>query len=367
MKTINYHQPLLLPPNRVWRSYLGGRILDEIQNLPNPDDSHYPEDWVGSATRAINPPRNDAPVDEGISLAKSADGQDVSMLELIENDPTQALGNEHVAAYGAQLQLLVKLLDSSIRLHIQAHPSVPWAQKHLQSNSGKTESWYILATRDENACVYFGFQNPPSPKQWGKMIRDQDINGILACFKPIPVKPGDLLLIPGGLPHAVGAGITMIEAQEPTDYVVRCEYSLPGVKAPPVSELSATMNLGIDGVLDMFDYTTYPVETVKQTFGPRPKVIKQSNTGCETTLLYKPQTDRLEMRTVQATQHDHPFNLSFDGRFSILIVTEGQGTLTAGNHTINLDKWSKVFLPAAIDSAQITGQIKITRCLPPQP
>ena len=367
MPEINYNQPFVLPQNRVWRSYLGGGILDEIQNSQNPADSHFPEDWVASATRAINPPRDDAPVDEGISIAKAADGQSVSMLDMIETDPVKALGQVHFDAFGPQPQLLVKLLDSSIRLHIQAHPSVPWAQKHLNSNSGKTESWYILATREEDAYVYFGFQQPPSPKQWGEIIRNQDIDTMLAYFTPIPVKPGDLLLIPGGLPHAVGAGITMIEAQEPTDYVVRCEYSLQGVKSPPATEQSATMNLGIDAVLDMFDYNAYPVDTVKQTFGPRPKVIAQTETANETALLYKPQTDRIELRTVESTDVDKPFDLNLDGRFSILIVTDGDGTLTADGHTISLTKWSKVFLPAAIESVQIAGQIKLTRCLPPQP
>ena len=44
-----------LPQNRVWRSYQGGRILDELVGKPEPADSHFPEDWVGSVTAASNP------------------------------------------------------------------------------------------------------------------------------------------------------------------------------------------------------------------------------------------------------------------------------------------------------------------------
>jgi mannose-6-phosphate isomerase len=33
-----------LPQNRVWRSYQGGRILDELVGKDDPHDSHYPED-----------------------------------------------------------------------------------------------------------------------------------------------------------------------------------------------------------------------------------------------------------------------------------------------------------------------------------
>jgi len=57
MNPINYHQPFILPPNRVWRTYSGGRILDQIQGKPDPACSHFPEDWIGSATRAVNPGR----------------------------------------------------------------------------------------------------------------------------------------------------------------------------------------------------------------------------------------------------------------------------------------------------------------------
>ena len=56
---------LRLPPNRVWRTYLGGRTLDQLASevgghvpVPafSPADTHFPEDWIASTTRAINPP-----------------------------------------------------------------------------------------------------------------------------------------------------------------------------------------------------------------------------------------------------------------------------------------------------------------------
>ena len=139
MNAINYHQPFTLLPNRVWRTYQGGRVLDQIQGNPNPTDSNFPEDWVGSATRAVNPGRADL-ADEGIGTAQTMDGTTLTMAELYTASPVDALGAAHVQAYSAQPQLLVKLLDSAMRLHIQAHPSVAWAQQHLNANSGKTEA-----------------------------------------------------------------------------------------------------------------------------------------------------------------------------------------------------------------------------------
>ena len=37
------HKLLLLPPNRVWRTYPGGRTLDALAGVTNPADSHLAE------------------------------------------------------------------------------------------------------------------------------------------------------------------------------------------------------------------------------------------------------------------------------------------------------------------------------------
>lgn len=359
-KRLNYHQPFSLLPNRVWRTYLGGQFLDQIEGRPQPADGHFPEDWVGSATRAVNPGREDL-VDEGIGQAQTVTGETFTMTELYTTSPEEALGAEHVKAFGTQPYLLVKLLDSAMRLHIQAHPSVSWARQHLQANSGKTEAWWILHTRTDDAWVLVGFQRPPRSTEWRRIVDQQDLMAMLACFDRILVAPGDVLLIEGGVPHAIGPGITMVEIQEPTDYVVRCEYAHGGLELP---ESARTMGLGLDRVLDLFDYTSYPAEQVKDRFGPQPRVIADTSTGQETALLAAPQTDRLEVHRIS---NSGPFNVALDGRFSILIVLAGEGRLVADGVSLYLRQWSRVFLPAVINSAQLDGNLTLARCLPPKP
>lgn len=360
---IDAAQPLLLPTNRVWRSYTGGRLLDTLDGATAPADGHLPEDWIGSATRAINAGREHLER-EGIATALAADGTLVAMDRLIAASPEAVLGKAHVAAYGAQPQLLVKLLDSAVRLHIQAHPSVPWAKAHLGSPNGKTEAWWILSARDpKDAWVLFGFQRPPSPEDWRRMLAEQDTEAMLSCFDRIAVKPGDVLLVSGGVPHAIGPGLLMVEIQEPTDWVVRCEWGHGDTRADATSQ---TMGLGLDGVLDMFDYSAVPAESVFARFGPRPKVIAECDAGCETVLLARPQTDRVELRRVEATG-DGAMSLAMDGRFSILIVLEGDGRLTADGTTLPLGQWSRVFLPAALRSVTLEGTMTVARCMPPEP
>lgn len=357
-----HRRPFRLPPNRVWRTYRGGAFLDRIEGRPDPEDGDHPEDWIGSAVRAANPARPGPPIpDEGLSMAEACDGRRMPMTAVLEEDPEAALGAAHVAAFGVTPQLLVKIIDSAVRLSIQAHPGVAWAKAHLGAASGKTEAWWILETRRPDAWVLAGFQRPPLREAWRRMIAAQDSEAMMACFDPIPVAPGDILLIEGGLPHAIGPGLTLVEIQEPTDFVVQCEYADKTLKVP---EAARTMGLGAEKVVDMFDFTAYPAAEVKARFGARPTPIAETEGGREEALLAAPRTRLLEARRISVNGRFAP---AFDGRYSILVVLDGEGTLTVGGDAMPLRPWSRLFLPVAIDAARLEGRMTLARCLPPRP
>ncbi len=357
-----YAHPFELLPNRVWRTYTGGAVLDRIEGKAEPADGPLPEDWLGSAVAASNPARGGDPIpNEGLCTARAADGSVLLMTKVLANDPEAALGAAHVAAFGVAPALLVKFIDSAVRLSIQAHPSIPWAAERLGVARGKTEAWWILDTREAESWVLAGFQRPPEPEAWRRMIAEQDSEAMLACFDPVPVAAGDLILIEGGLPHAIGPGITMIEIQEPSDFVVHCEFADKSLK---VSDEARTMGLGVDAVVDMFDYTAYTPDEVKERFGPSPSVVRETEGGRETALLGPPRTALLEARRIEV---DGDFEPAFDGRYSIVVVLDGEGVLETGGRQTALKPWTRLFLPAAIDAARITGRLTLARALPPKP
>ena len=151
-----------LPQNRVWRSYLGGRILDELVNKKEPCDSHFPEDWIGSVTAASNPDSQNEY--EGISEIR-IDGQELLFPDLIAKDPSYFLGAEHLANFGQQPMVLIKLLDAAVRLQLQVHPTADFAKEHLNSDSGKAEAYYILDVRDDVEQAYVCLlYTSPSPR-----------------------------------------------------------------------------------------------------------------------------------------------------------------------------------------------------------
>src|SRR4051812_37284352 len=137
---------ILLPPNRVWRTYPGGRTLEQLAGAATPTDSHLAEDWIASTTRAVNRGREE--IVEGISQVRvGLDPTSRDFAQLLASDPEYFLGTAHVKKYGAQPQLLVKFLDSGTRLHFQVHPTREFARRVLGAPSGKTEAYYVLGVR----------------------------------------------------------------------------------------------------------------------------------------------------------------------------------------------------------------------------
>ena len=98
------------------------------------------------------------------------------------------------------------------------------------------------------------------------MIREQRVDEMLACFEKIPVQPGDCYVVPAGTPHAIGAGVFMMELMEPTDWVVRCETTNAGLTLPPEA---CFMGLDLETCLEIFDYRAIPSRKSDAHFNSR--------------------------------------------------------------------------------------------------
>jgi mannose-6-phosphate isomerase len=307
---------VLLPPNPVWRSYAGGRVLRQFRGLPHHPDNHFPEDWLASTVRARNGAHSQG-ADEGLS--RLANSKDEVLAEALRRDPAFWLGEAHRPLSGTGV--LWKLLDASVRLQLQAHPDARFASRHLNSEAGKTECWYILGTRGA-ACVYLGFQRPPSREAWAEMIREQQVERMLACFDPIPVQAGECYAVPAGIPHAIGAGVFMVELMEPTDWVVRCERNNAGVTLP----LEACfMGLTLESCLDVFDYRAYSTAEVRARFQQRPRVVRQETSMSEEEII-----DPAWHRFFRLTRFRGIGEARWaGGELMLMIVLKGSGQLSA--------------------------------------
>lgn len=356
-------QLVRLPPNRVWRTYQGGRELDRLAGVPSPADTHFPEDWVASTTRALNAGREH--LCEGRSavlVGDDATSRDFS--QLLASDLVYFLGERQVMRYGACPQLLVKLLDPAIRLHFQVHPTSAFARSHLQAPSGKTEAYHILAVRDdlsEAPYIYLGFQHPPSRADLRRMIETQDIAALEACFDKIPVAVGDTFLVPGGVPHALGPGVLLAEIQEPSDLVVRFEFERGGYLLPGAARF---MGRGLDFCLDVFDLSPWPQPRVHIEAGCPPRRRRALGIDSYQDDLIGP--ERTPCFRVRKSYVRAPL-VRNESECFIGIVTAGAAKLTVGGATHALRTFDKFFIPAGLGPWRIepTPIAELLECYPP--
>jgi mannose-6-phosphate isomerase len=336
--------PLLrLLPNRVRRNYRGGYLLDKLEGKPSSADGERPEDWLASTVRAVNPGLSPIP-DEGLARVETGAGQQERLDGLLRTHPDYYLGVRHVETHGTQLGFLAKLLDSAMRLHVQAHPTAAFAREHLHSRWGKLETYVILALRNaDSAYIRLGFQRPPTPEEWRRIVLEQDIAAMDACFDSIPIRVGEVWLVPGGLPHAIGEGVLMLEVMEPSDLVVRCEFEREGAVVPPAARF---MQSPVDLALQIFDYTPRSVAEVEAAYRIAPQALSATEEG----LIGPAQTDCFSISRTTAPER---IELPSPGCLRIGVVAGGRGTIAAEGARLALEPGSRFLLAAEVPGAEL--------------
>lgn len=112
--------------------------------------------------------------------------------------------------------LLLKLLFTSEPLSIQVHPDDTFARAMGMPN-GKSEAWYILSASPD-ARIGVGLTHRVTPQQLRASIRNGSIAELVHWR---PVAKGDVIFVPAGTIHAIGAGIVLAEIQQHSDATFR--------------------------------------------------------------------------------------------------------------------------------------------------
>ena len=329
-------------PTRVFRIYRGGYLLEKFRGLKNPQDSDCPEDWILSTVKAIQPYGIS---DESISKIKTINGID-NLEVMIKHFPEDILGKSYVKKFGNSLNLLVKLLDSSIRLPLQTHPSKIFSRKYLNSDFGKAEAWYILATRKvgkENPYVLIGFNPGITKNIMQKLVKEQDIKEMISFMHKVEVKPGDAIFVAPGIPHAIGEGIFMIETQEPTDFSILVEKN---IGSHILKEKDYHIGLGWDKALDIFDYQGYSLPEVNEKYRMKKEALSSNREG----KLYKLDGGEymkscFEMMLMEEVKD---VEISFKGRFASIVIIKGEGVISTNVGDFKVKEGETYMLPASM-------------------
>lgn len=351
---------ILLPRNRVRRNYQGGAGIDKLHNEAICVDNDQPEEWLGSLVEASNPGLPEVPHEGLISIDTPTGPQ--FLRDILDAEKEFYLGDYLHADGSWQLSYLFKILDSSMRLHVQAHPTTEFANKILHKPYGKLECYYILGVRPgQEPYIRLGFQHAPTKQEWKLIVETQDKVAMDACFAKVPVEVGQVWYIPGGMPHAIGENITLLEIMEPSDLVVRCEFEREGIVVPPPARF---MDKGLDFCLDIFDYQEYSVAEITRRCQLQPQVVEQTNDFTRTVLVDTKLTpcfkvEKLELTKNHAVAHAPAFTLG--------VVVKGDCVLTNGTETVSLKRGDSFALAAALQEYTIeplTDSVEIVEVLP---
>jgi hypothetical protein len=128
--------------------------------------------------------------------------------EYIASDALAVLGEEARRQHGSTA-LLVKYIDTSDPLSVQIHPDDHYAGL-AEGECGKPESWYVVE-REPGAGLYLGFQKGTSEADVRAALEGG--RSLEPLLRFVAVEPGDFFLIDAGTPHAIGAGLTLVEPQ----------------------------------------------------------------------------------------------------------------------------------------------------------
>jgi len=338
--------PIPLPANQpTARPDRGGEGIARFRGTPGPADPFTPEDFVASTTTVHGSP--------DVGLTTLPDG--TLLRDAIAADPVGFLGLEHVERFGADAALLVKLLHTGERLFVHAHPGDDFARSELHEPHGKTEAWIVVdAENDEQAAVaWLGFTRDVTTAEIERWYSSQDAAAMLAAMHRVTLRPGDTLLVPAGLPHAIGPGLTLVELQQPVDLSLILEYvGYPGLTAD-----NALLGLSLTETLPALRTAALSEDELASLRG------STSATDGPIAPLLPMAADPFFAADALTPSPE----LQLAPRLSILVVTEGSGTLTWSDGQLGLARGMTVLIPHGAGLTTLAGELTAIRARPAPP
>ena len=216
--------------------------------------------------------------------------------------------------------ILIKFIDALENLSVQVHPPDDYALAH-EGQLGKSEMWYVIDAQ-ENSRLYCGFNKKISRDEFAARIND---NSLAEVLNAVPVHKGDVLFIPAGTIHAVGAGILLAEIQQSSNVSYR------------VFDYGRNRPLHIAQALDVTDLT--PFDTRGRSY---PHLA-----ACDYFVVDKLNLDGKILSCASGSVGDESF-------LSVLILG-GDGEISCGGESFRYRKGDSFFLTAGAGDWQISG------------
>ena len=334
-------EPVFFEKNRVGRVYTGGKLFSSFFS-DDSTDGFFPEEWIASAIEANN--KEKVREREGVSRVL---GSGEYFDELLKKYPEEMLGK------AGKLRILVKILDSAVRLPAQAHPDKAFSRKHFNSEYGKTESWIVLDKRPD-AKIYFGFKDGVDKDMLNKAIDDSETDkaAMEALMEYREPEIGDVILVPAKTVHAIGAGCLILEVQEPTDFTIQPERWCDSYK---LSDYEMYIGLERETAVEVFDFSKAPEAKLS------PKVTEEGEGVNKEQLIGRENTDCFVINRI--TLNDGSCVIDNKNGYGVYIVTEGEGKILGDGYSKDIKKGDYFFMPACcMGEFSVNGNVSLVEC-----
>ncbi|MGH3760143.1 class I mannose-6-phosphate isomerase [Actinophytocola sp.] len=326
-------RPVRLPANQPERFYRGGAAIAALRGSPAREFG--PEDWVASCSTLHGSP------DLGLSVLP--DGR--VLRDAIAEHADAWLGPTHLARFGPDPALLVKLLDAGQRLPVHCHPPDEFAAAHFGSRYGKTEAWVVVGAGPD-ATVHIGFAEDVAAGTVADWVARQDSAAMLGALNAVAVRPGDTVFVPAGVPHAIGPGIFIVELQQPTDLSVTLEW-----KGFLDTEGGGHLGVGFETALGCVDRSGWDGDRL---------VHREEDTEAPVRDLFG-QAARGFFRAERVRG-----GAELTASYGVLVVLSGTGVLhTEHGGDVPVTRGDTYVVPHAAGAATVAGDLVAVRCLPP--
>ncbi|MBW8761730.1 MAG: carbohydrate kinase [Microbacterium sp.] len=324
-------KPVRLGSNRpAERFYRGGARISAFRG-EGTSATREPEDWIASATTVRGEPL--------LGLSRLRDGR--LLRDAIAQDPVTWLGDEHVVRWGSDTRLLVKLLDAGQRLPVHAHPHDDFAATHLGAAHGKAEAWYIL----QGGTVHIGLREDVAATELLGLVARQDVPTLLGLLHEVDVAAGDVVWVPPGELHAIGAGVLLLELQQPEDLSILLEWEGFEIDGPALGHLG----LGFETALAAVN------RRARSSAGLSGLVAAAPAWGS----VFPPVADeyfRLERIPVEGAA-------VVERGFSVVLVDDGEVSIEGESSS----RGSTLLVPHAAGALDVTGEGELLVARPPTP
>ncbi len=298
----------------------GGRTLIDDYGFET-DGDNAAEAWLLSCHK------------DGPSFVTNGKYKGKTLAEVLEIEGKAVLGTNN--SDRVDFPVLIKIIDAKDKLSVQVHPDDDYARKHENEN-GKTEAWYVLDC-DEGATLIYGVNHDMSREEFAAAIE----NGtVLDDMNIVQIKPGDVIFIPSGMLHAIGAGILLAEVQQSSNSTYRVFDYNRRDKNGNLRELH--INKACDVAV---------LKACNACFAPEGKdeicsdAVKTYLTGCE----YFKMT-RVELNGEYEDS-------ACDKSFVSLLVLDGEGELSDRTVKTELKKGASIFIPAGYGKFTVSGKL----------